>query len=141
MTTPPPSKPNDYQKSTTSIQVLTTTPHSPPPSSSAVQTTSNNHIPPNTNITVTIDNDTVQSPTRKYTITEDPAYIESGVIPPILHPLQNPSQLNAVSRDFQQQNPDFRINLTNLYMTPTDYRFTIPTKNRTTDHFIAFASR
>ena len=141
MTTPPPTKPNDFQKPTPSIQVPTTNPHSPPPTSSVVQTTSTNHIPSNTNITVTIDNDTVQSPTRKYTITEDPAYIESGVIPPILHPLQNPSQLNAVSQDFQQQNPDFRINLTNLYMTPTDYRFTIPAKNRTTDHFIAFASR
>ena len=137
ITTPPPTKPIDYQNLSTSTQIpsSTTNKTSPPPNPPSVSQTattttlsrtSSTTLPQNQTITVTIDNDTLQSPTRKYTITEDPAYVESGVIPPILHPLQNPSQANAVSQDFQQQNPD--------------YRFTIP-KHRNTDHFIAFASR
>ena len=61
-------------------------------------------------------------------------------MPPILHPLKIPSELNTISQDFLQRHPDFCANLTNLYMTPTNYKFTLPPSRRT-DHFIAYASR
>ena len=58
MTTPPPTKPIDYQKTSTSIQIpsSTTNKSSPPPNPPSIsQTASTTTLPQNSTITVTID--------------------------------------------------------------------------------------
>ena len=47
---------------------------------------------------------------------QDPAFLSSGIMPPILHPLKNPSKLTIVSDEFIHKQPQFKLNLPALYM-------------------------
>ena len=56
---------------------------------------------------------------------QDPIFLNSGLMPPILQTLKTPFKMTNVPDD---------------YMTPTDYKFQIPL-DRTTDHYVSYASR
>ena len=94
---------------------------------------------PTSPLFVTIDNDPIP-PKKKYDMMQDTAFLNSGIMPPILLPLKSPSHLTNVSPEFLQKHPEFKPNLPALYMTPTSYKFRIP-QDRSTDHYITYASR
>ena len=71
---------------------------------------------------------------------QDPAFLNSGIMPPILLPLKSPSHLTNVTPEFIHKHPEFKPNLPALYMTPTSYKFRI-SQDRSTDHYITYASR
>ena len=88
--TPEPTLPTIQPSSSTDTQ----------PSSSNLKT-GHSHTPPPTNLQVTIDNVTYSVPSKKtYNILEDPVFIDSGILPPVLQPVKNPSQTNTMSDDF-----------------------------------------
>ena len=71
---------------------------------------------------------------------QDPLFLISGLMPPILQPLKTPSKMTNVPDDYIHTHPEFKPNLLALYMTPTDYKFQI-LLDRTTDHYVSYASR
>ena len=91
--------------------------------------------PPN-NLHIPIDNHPIP-PKKKYII-EDPVFIDSGVLPPTLHPLKFPSQTNTMSDEVLRTHPIFKANLPSLYMTPTQYKLR---QDRNFDHYVAYASK
>ena len=91
------------------------------------------------NLHITIDNHAIP-PRKKYNILEDPVFIDSGILPPTLHPLKTPSQSNTRPDEFLRTHPNFKANLPSLYMTPTSYKFRFP-QDRNFDHYVAYASK
>ena len=74
----------------------------------------------NSFIIVTIDNDTYTVPSKKkYNILEDPNFNYSGILPPVLQPVKNPSQTNTMTGEFLRSHPIFKAKIFSLYMTPT----------------------
>ena len=108
------------------------------PSTSNLKTRHSPTPPPN-NLHVTIDNHPIP-PKKKYNILEDPVFIDSGILPPTLHPLKTPSQSNTMTDEFLRSHPNFKANLPSLYMTPTTYKFRFP-QDRNFDHYVAYASK
>ena len=94
--------------------------------------------PPNT-LQFTVDNHQIPHK-KKYNILEDPVFIDSGILPPTLHPLKTPSQSNTMTDEFLRTHPNFKANLPSLYMTPTSYKFRFP-QDRNFDHYVAYASK
>ena len=102
------------------------------PNSSTLKTRNSPTRLPN-NLHITTDNATYTVPTnQKYIVLEDPVFIDSG-IPPVTHPVKNPSQRNTMTVEFLRTNPNFKANLPFLYMTPTTYKFCFPL-DRNIDH-------
>ena len=66
--------------------------------------------PPPNNLHITIDNHPI-SPKKKYNILEDPAFIDSGILHPTLHPLKTLSQTNTMSDEILRPHPYFKANL------------------------------
>ena len=95
--------------------------------------------PPPNNLHITIDNHPIP-PKKKYNILEDPVFIDSGILPPTLHPLKTPSQSNTMTDEFLRTHPNFKANLPSLYTTPTCYKFRFP-PDRNFDHYVAYASK
>ena len=95
--------------------------------------------PPPNNLHITIDNHPIPHK-KKYNILEDPVFIDSGILPPTLHPLKTPSQSNTMRDEFLRTHPNFKANLPSLYMTPTTYKFRFP-QDRNFDHYVAYASK
>ena len=91
------------------------------PSSTNLKTRHSPTPPPN-NLHITIDNHPIP-PEKKYNILEDPVFIDSGILPPTLHPLKTPSQSNTMTDEFLRTHPNFKANLPSLYMTPFTYKF------------------
>ena len=108
------------------------------PLSSTLKTRHSPTPPPNT-LHITIENHLIP-PKKKYNILEDPVFIDSGILPPTLHPLKTPSQTNTMSDEFLRNNPNFRANLPSLYMTPTAYKIRVP-QDRNFDHYVAYSSK
>ena len=108
------------------------------PSSTNLKTRHSPTPPPN-NLHITIDNHPIP-PEKKYNILEDPVFIDSGILPPTLHPLKTPSQSNTMTDEFLRTHPKFKANLPSLYMTPTTYKFRFP-QDRNFDHYVAYASK
>ena len=108
-------------------------------SSSNVLKSRHSPTPPPNNLHFTIDNHPIP-PKKKYNILEDPVFIDSGILPPTLHPLKNPSQSNTMTDEFLRTHPNFKANLPSLYMTPTTYKFRFP-QDRSFDHYVAYASK
>ena len=94
------------------------------------------HLSP---LNVTVDNHPIP-PKKKYKILEDPVFIDSGILPPTLHPLKTPSQSNTMTDEFPRTHLNFKANLPSLYMTPTSYKFGLP-QDRNFDHYVAHASK
>ena len=88
---------------------------------------------------ITIDNHPIP-PKKKYNILEDPVFIDSGILPPTLHPLKTPSQSNTMTDELLRTLPNFNANLPSLYMTHTSYKFRFP-QDRNFDHYVAYASK
>ena len=88
---------------------------------------------------ITIDND-VTPIKKKYDMLQDPRFIDSGLMPPVLHPLKNPSKLNTVSGEFITSHPKFKANFPALYMTRTSYLFQLP-HDCSLDQYVSYASR
>ena len=63
----------------------------------------------------------------------------SGHLPPILHPLKNPSKLSQVPGDYIYDKPDFKYNLPKNYMVPTNYKWKITTRDQ--DHYVQYSSK
>ena len=95
--------------------------------------------PPPNNLHITIDNHPIP-PKKKYNILEDPFFIDSGILPPTLHPLRTPSQSNTMTDEFLRTHPNFKANLPSLYMTPTTYKFRFR-QDRNFDHYVPYASK
>ena len=95
--------------------------------------------PPPNNLHFTVDNHQIPHK-KKYNILEDPVFIDSGILPPTLHPLKTPSQSNTMTDEFLRTHPNFKANLPSLYMTPTTYKFRFP-QDRNFDHYVAYASK
>ena len=95
--------------------------------------------PPPNNLHFTIDNHPIPHK-KKYNIFEDPVFIDSGILPPTLHPLKTPSQSNTMTDEFLRTHPNFEANFPSLYMTPTIYKFRFP-QDRNVDHYVAYASK
>ena len=95
--------------------------------------------PPPNNLHITIDNHPIPSK-KKYNILEDHVFIDSGILPPTLHPLRTPSQSNTMPDEFLRTHPKFKANLPSIYMTPTSYNFRFP-QDRNVDHYVAYASK
>ena len=93
--------------------------------------------PPPINIHITIDNHPIPHE-KKYNILEDPVFIDSGILPPTLHPLTTPSQSKTMTDEFLRTHPNFKANLPSLYKTPTTYKFRFP-QDRNFDHYVAYA--
>ena len=108
------------------------------PSSTNLKTRHSPSPPPN-NLHITIDNHPIP-PKKKYNILEDPVFIDSGILPPTLHPLKTPSQSNTMTDEFLRTHPNFKANLPSLYMTPITYKFRFP-QDRNFDHYVAYASK
>ena len=108
------------------------------PSTTNLKTHQSPTRPPN-NLHITIDNHPIP-PKKKYNILEDPVFIDSGNLPPTLHPLKTPSQSNTMTDEFLRTHPNFKANLPSLYMTPTTYKFRFP-QDRNFDHYVAYASK
>ena len=108
------------------------------PSSTNLKTRHSPTPPPN-NLHITIDNHPIPHK-KKYNILEDPVFIDSGILPPTLHPLKTPSQSNTLTDEFLRTHPNFKANLPSLYMTPTTYKFRFP-QDRNFDHYVAYASK
>ena len=87
------------------------------PSSTNLKTRHSPSPPPN-NLDITIDNHPIL-PKKKYNILEDPVFIDSGILPPTLHPLKTPFQSNTMTDEFLRTHLNFKANLPSLYMTPT----------------------
>ena len=129
---------------------LTTSPLNSPPPSNPPQVSmetnpseTNNH---SETLHITIDN-TTPPPTHptnpnlvKYDMNKDAHYTQSGIQPPVLHPFKNTSKLNILPPDYIELHPQFKSNLIALYLTPTPYKFRLPT-NRADDHYVSYASR
>ena len=79
-------------------------------------------------------------PLKKYNILEDPVFIDSGILPPTLHPLKTPSQTNTMSDEFLRNHPNFKANFPSLYMTPTQNKFRFP-QDRNFYHYVPYASK
>ena len=62
--------------------------------------------PPPTNLHFTVDNHQIPHK-KKYNILEDPVFIDSGILPPTLHPLKTPSQSNTMTDEFLRTHPNF----------------------------------
>ena len=114
-----------------------TTSQSNKPSSNNLKSRHSPTPPPN-NLHITIDNHPIP-PKKKYNILEDPVFIDSGILPPTLHPLKTPSQSNTMTDEFLRTHPNFKANLPSLYLTPTSYKFRFP-QDRSFDHYVAYAS-
>ena len=71
---------------------------------------------------------------------QDPVYLNFGLMPPIFQPLNTPSKMTNVPDDYIHTHSEFEPNLPVLFMTPTDNKFQIPL-DRTTDHYVSYASR
>ena len=71
---------------------------------------------------------------------QDPAFLRSRVMHPILHPLKIPSKLTNVSDEVIHKHPEFTPNLPALYWTPTTCKIE-NSQDRSTDHYITYASR
>ena len=95
--------------------------------------------PPPNSLHITIDNHPIP-PKKKYYILEDPVFIDSGILPPTLHPLKTSSQSNTMTDEFLRTHPIFKANLPSLYMTPTRNKFRFP-QDRNSDHYVAYASK
>ena len=108
------------------------------PSSTNLKTRHSPTPPPN-NLHITIDNHPIPRK-KKYSILEDPVFIDSGILPPTLHPLKTPSQSNTMTDEFLRTHPNFKANLPSLYMTPTTYNIRFP-QDRNFDHYVAYASK
>ena len=78
-------------------------------------------------------------PKKRFNMMQDDGYINSGHMPPILHPLPNPSKLSTVSAEYIYANPEFKHTLPAYYMTPTNYQWQV--KTRKEDHYVQYASR
>ena len=117
--------PSTTQSTTQSLSTTLKTRHFPTP-------------PPNI-IHITIDNRPIP-PKKKYNILDDLVFVDSGILPPTLHPLKTHSQTNTVSDEFLLTHPKIKTNLTSLYMTPTTYKFCFP-QDRNFDHYVAYASK
>ena len=115
-----------------------TTSQSNKPSSNNLKSRHSPTPPPN-NLHITIDNHPIP-PKKKYNILEDPVFIDSGILPPTLHPLKTPTQSNTMTDEFLRTHPNFKANLPSLYMTPTTYKFRFP-QDRSFDHYVAYASK
>ena len=107
--TPEPTLSDIQPSSSTKTQHLSSNPktrHSP--------------TPPPANLQVTIDNVTSTVPSeKKYSILEDPLFIDSGILHPVLEPVKNPSQTNTMTDEFLRTHRNFEANLPFLCMTPT----------------------
>ena len=123
-------EPTVYSKSTTS--------QSNKPSSNNLKSRHFPTPPPN-NLHITIDNHFIP-PKKKYNILEDPVFIDSGILPPTLHPLKTPTQSNTMTDEFLRTHPNLKANLPTLYMIPTSYKFRFP-QDRSFDHYVAYASK
>ena len=97
--------------------------------------------PSPTNLQVTIDIVTHTVPSeRKYNILGNPVFIDSGILPPALHPVQNPSKTNTMTDEFLRTYPKYKSNLPSLYITQTTYKFPFP-QDRNFDHYAAYACK
>ena len=79
-------------------------------------------------------------PKKKYNILEDPVFFDSGILPPSIHLVKNPSQTNTMTDEYLRTHPNFNANLPSLYMTPTTYKFRFP-QACNVDHYVACASK
>ena len=107
------------------------------PLSSTLKTRHSPSPPPN-NLQITIDKHPIP-PKKKYNILGDPAFFDSGILPPTFHPLKTPSQTNTMSDEFLRTHLSFKANLSSLYKSPTQNEFCFP-QERNFDHYIAYAS-
>ena len=83
-------------------------------------TTRHSHTSPPTKLQVTIVNVTYNVPSKKkYNIFEDPVFIDSGILHPVIQPVKHPSQTNTTTREFLRTHPNFKANLLSRSMTPT----------------------
>ena len=78
-------------------------------------------------------------PKKKFNMMQDPNYLSSGHLPPVLHQLNTPSKLAQVPVDFIYDNPDFKHNLPKNYMVPTNYKFKVTTLEH--DHYVQYSSK
>ena len=124
-------EPTVHSNSTTSQSI------NKPPSTNLK--TRHSPTPPPNNLHITIDNHPIP-PKKKYNILEGPVFIDSGILPPTLHPLKTPSQSDTMTDEFLRTHPNFKANLSSLYMTPTSYKFHFP-QDRNFDHYVAYASK
>ena len=83
--------------------------------------------------TLTDTNDN-SPPKKRFNMMQDPGYLNSGHLPPILQPLKNPSKLSQVSAEYIYENPDFKYTLPRYFMIPTSYKWTITSRNE--DHYV-----
>ena len=107
------------------------------PSSTNLKTRHSPTPPPN-NLHITMDNHPIPNK-KKYNFLED-VFIDSGILPPTLHPLKTPSQSNTMTDEFLRTHLNFKANLPSLYMTPTTYKFRFH-QDRNFDHYVAYASK
>ena len=102
------------------IEIITTSDPTPsdfqPSSSTNTQFLSSNlktrhsPTPPPTNLRVTNDNVAYTVPSKKkYNILEDPVFIDSGILPPLLQHLKNPSHTNTMTYKFLRNHPNFKL--------------------------------
>ena len=93
--------------------------------------------PDSLQVTINID---LTPPKKRYYVMQDPVFLNSGLMLPILQPLRTPSKMTNIPDDCIHTHREFKPNLPALYMTPTDYKLQIPL-DRTTDHYVSYASR
>ena len=97
--------------------------------------------PPHKCLQLTIDHATYTVPTmKKSNIFEDPVFLDSGLLHPILNPVKQPSQSNTMTDELQCTHPIFEANLSSFYMNPTTYKFRFP-QDSNFDHYVAYASK
>ena len=73
-------------------------------------------------------------PKRNIIFLKDPVSINSGILPPILHPVKNPSQSYTRTGEFLRTHPKFKANLPSLYMTSA-------LRDRNFDQYVTYASK
>ena len=133
-----PLPPNSNNTPEPTVNSNSTTSQPNKPSSNNLKSRHSPTPPPN-NLHITIDTHPIP-PKKKYNILEDPVFIDSGILPPTLHPLKTPSQSNTMTDELLRTHPNFKANLPSLYMTPTSYKFRFP-QDRSFDHYVANASK
>ena len=103
ITTPEPSIEIKSSSSSTSIVIIQ-------PTSSSPKTRHTPNHPPY-NLQITIDNATFTVSTKKkYNVLEDPVFIDSGILPPVLNPQNNLSQSNTLTDEFFRTHSHFKSN-------------------------------
>ena len=110
-----------------------------PPAPYANALKSPRSVTPPDSLQVTINNDATP-PKERYDMMQDPVFLNSGLMPPILQPLKTPSKMTNVPDDYIHTHLEFKPNVPALNLTSTDYKFQI-LLDRTTNHYVSYASR